>query len=59
MTCFDCAPLASRHESMVRETGRLRLDVDELERERAGLIAEIARQREQLRSLAAQVLVTP
>ena len=59
MTCFDCAPLASRHESMVRELDRLRLDVTELENERSGLLAEIARQRGQLAGMARQVVMTP
>jgi hypothetical protein len=57
--CTDCAPLAIKAESLQRQADRLCLDLKEAERERAGFLATIARQREQLLSLAGQIERTP
>jgi hypothetical protein len=55
VSCSDCSPLAVRHEALHRECDRLRADVAELEAERAGLLAEVARLKERCSALAMQV----
>lgn len=54
MTCSDCAGLEIRASSLRRRLDRAEQDIRELESERAGLVATVARLREQLLSLAAQ-----
>jgi cell division protein FtsB len=51
--------LAFRNEVLHRRVAALEADVAELERERVGLIAEVARLRERTFALAAQVTGLP
>jgi len=59
MTCSDCSGLDIAAASLQRRLDSAEADNRELEKERAGLLATIARQREQLLSLATQVTRTP
>jgi cell division protein FtsB len=55
----DTDQLAFRNEVLHRRVAALEADVAELERERAGLLAEVARLRERTFSLASQAGMTP
>jgi hypothetical protein len=59
MTCSDCSGAEIRASSLQRRLDSAEADVKELEAERAGMLATIARQREQLLNLASQVTRTP
>lgn len=59
MTCQDCSGLDIAAASLRRRLDSAEADNRELEAEREGLLAEIARQREQLLNLARQVVTTP
>lgn len=55
MTCSDCSGLDIAAASLARRLEAAEADIRELEAERAGLLATVARQREQLLNLASQV----
>ena len=55
MTCSDCARLAIQAESLHRALETARADLAELEREREGLLAEVARLKDRNYALALQV----
>lgn len=55
MTCTDCASESIRADSLRRRLDSAEMDIRELEKERAGLLAEVARLKDRTYALAAQV----
>jgi cell division protein FtsB len=59
VTCSSCASEAIRNDVLNRRVVALEADVRELERERRGLLAEVARLKSQALELATQITRTP
>ena len=59
MTCTDCASESIRADSLRRRLDSAEMDIRELEKERAGLLAEVARLKDRTYALAAQVTGIP
>jgi hypothetical protein len=59
VTCQDCSGLDIAAASLRRQLDRAEADIRELEAERAGLLAEVARLKDRTYALATQIAGTP